>query len=150
MGHMISRFLFSKGSGILALVLIPVLVAAGAGIIHLIGDRAVVKEQLKAERFARHEAQRRVTAEIAISKHKEILDKEVRHAPDHDGCDNPAILTDGLIRLHVGRVGDLDRQTGEELAGLPGYKIPEREIMFYINEARAAYESCRAALNTEN
>lgn len=144
---MIQKFLMSKISGLLAVGLTGVIIAVCAYIVHIIGDRAVLKEKIRAEQTARQEAQRRITAEIAISKHKNYLNKEVRNEPDHAGCPDPAILTRGLIRLHVERVGDLDRQDGEKLAALPGYAIPEREIMIYINEARAAYESCRAALN---
>lgn len=95
-----SRFLFSKQSGIMAIVL--GIVAAGAGwyLVHTIQAKAELESELKQSNANTERLQRQLTKEMAIAKHLSQQRKAVRNAPKHDGCPEPRIMRDTIRRMH--------------------------------------------------
>jgi len=95
-----SRFLFSKQSGIMAIVL--GIVAAGAGwyLVHTIQAKAELESELRQSNANTKRLQRQLTAERAISKHKSMMESKIANAPEHDGCPEPHIIRDTIGRLH--------------------------------------------------
>jgi len=95
-----SRFLFSKQSGIMAIVL--GIVAAGAGwyLVYTIQQKAELESELRQSNANTERLQRQLTAERAISKHKSMMESEIANAPEHNGCPEPRIIRDTIKRLH--------------------------------------------------
>jgi len=92
-----SRFLFSKQSGIMAIVL--GIVAAGAGwyLVHTIQAKAELESELRQSNVNTQQLQRQLTKELAISKHLQKLNDDARNKPIQDKC--PAFIARGTQRL---------------------------------------------------
>jgi len=92
-----SRFLFSKQSGIMAIVL--GIAAAGAGwyLVHTIQQNTELESELRQSNANTQQLQRQLTKELAISKHLQKLNDDARDEPIQDKC--PAFIARGIRRL---------------------------------------------------
>jgi hypothetical protein len=92
-----STFLASR---VLSFVLLTALLSAGWYMLHTIQQNATLENKLEQANANTRKAERRLSAEIAISKHKASLNEQISQAEDHSGCPEPRIIRDTIRGLH--------------------------------------------------
>jgi hypothetical protein len=95
-----SRFLFSKQSGIMAIVLGVVAAGAGWYLVHTIQQNTELRQDVRQSNANTERLKRQLTAERTISKHKSLMETDIANAPEHNGCPEPRILRDTISGLH--------------------------------------------------
>jgi len=96
---MLSKFIFSRASGIIALVAMPVILGGAWYIVHTIKQNERLSIALEQANANISEANRRAAAELARSAHKSKLDQQIRDDEKPSNCPDPAIINRAIKRL---------------------------------------------------